>query len=108
MNNALTDEPNENSLRSLLGEFYNRQMTSIVILVWVCGLIFIGLAIYAAVRYFAVEDVRDLIMYATIFVVGVVWVSLMKVFAWQMIHRNSINKDIRKLQRQTAMHVINV
>lgn len=41
-------------------------------------------------------------MFATIFLVCAHWVDLMKIFAWQVIHRNGIKREIKRLELKIA------
>ncbi len=86
------------SLCSMVKDFYNRKMLSVIILTWFWFLILLAVAIYIAAKYFQSEQPKDLILYATLFIIVMQFVALMKIFAWQMIHRNSIKREIRKLE----------
>lgn len=96
------DETRENSLLAMAREFYNRKMRSIVILVWAFALIFLAGAILCAIMFVKTDQVKSLILYATLFIVCAHWVDLMKIFAWQMIHRNSIKREIKRLELRIA------
>ena len=93
---------NENTLRSILREFYNRKMISVIILVWVYGLVFIALAVFSGIKFFKADMIKDQIMYAVIFLCCIQFVALIKIFSWQMIHRNSIKREIAKLKNQIS------
>ena len=86
------------SLWAIAGQFHNRKMTSIVIITWVYSLVFIALAIFSGIKFFKVDLPRDQFMYAVIFICSAQFLVLMKIFAWQFIHRNSIKRDINRLQ----------
>ncbi len=92
----------EDTLWSMVRQFYNRKMLSVIILGWVYFIIVLALAVLSSIRFFESEQTRDQIMYAAIFVCCVQLVSLIKVFAWQMIHRNSIKEEIKKLGLRIA------
>ena len=96
------DEPREDTIGSMLKDFYNRRMLSIVVFVWVWGLIVVGVAIFSAVKFFEVDQTKSQIMYAAIFICGCQLIGLMKIFAWQMIHRNSIKREIKRLELRIA------
>jgi multisubunit Na+/H+ antiporter MnhG subunit len=96
------DQQREDSIRSMLRDFYNRKMLSTVVFVWVWGLFVVGVAIYSAIRFFEADQIRPQIMYAAIFVAGCQFMALMKIFAWQMIHRNSIKREIKRLELRIA------
>ena len=93
---------NENTLRSMLREFYNRKMISVIILVWVYALVFLALAVFSGIEFFKADMIKGQIMYAVIFLCCIQFIALMKIFAWQMIHRNSIKREIAKLKNQIS------
>ncbi|KPK33963.1 MAG: hypothetical protein AMJ65_19025 [Phycisphaerae bacterium SG8_4] len=100
--NGTYDEPREESIWSMASDFYSRKMLSIVIFIWVWAILFMAMTIYGAVQFFRVDQTKGQIMYATIFICGCQFVGLMKVFAWQMIHRNSIKREIKRLELRIA------
>jgi hypothetical protein len=96
------EESRGNTLRGMIGDFYNRQNTSVVIVIWVFALICIALAVYCGIAFFRTADTRMQIMYATSFIVLMQFVNLCKVFAWQIIHRNGIKREIKRLELRIA------
>jgi hypothetical protein len=88
----------EHFLRSMVKDFYNRQMLPIIIFVWIWAIIFIVGAVYTGIKFFETDQTKCQIMYAAIFVCFIQFVSLMKIFAWQMIHRNNVTREIKKLE----------
>ena len=94
----LEDDLKEDTLRSMLHDFYNRKMLPIIVLLWVDFLIFLALAVFSAVKFFETDRTKCQIMYAVIFLCCVQVFVLIKIFAWQMIHRNSIKREIKRLR----------
>jgi|GEM_PF-425618 len=92
------DDSNEDTIRSMVSEFYSRKMLSIALLVWVFAVIFLAGTVYSAVRFAYSEQTKSLIMYATLFIVFVEGIALMKIFAWQMLARNSVKREIKRLE----------
>ena len=92
------DEARDNTLRAMLSDFYNEKMRSIVILVWGMGLVFMGGGILSLVLFFMAPDTKWQIFYAVMFLMCMQFLGMMKTFAWQMIHRNSIKREIRRLE----------
>ena len=86
------------SLCSMLKDFYNRKMLAVIILTWFWFLVILALAIYSGIKYFQSEQPKDLIFYAVLFIIAMLFMALMKIFAWQFIHRNSIKREIKKLE----------
>lgn len=96
------DESRENTLRSMLKEFYNRKMSSIVILVWFWAVIFIAGAVYSGIQFFKTDKTQFQIMFAAIFIVCWQIVGQLKSFAWLMIHKNNIKREIKRLELRIA------
>ncbi|MBN1975306.1 MAG: hypothetical protein JW787_16830 [Sedimentisphaerales bacterium] len=96
------DNSKEEGLMSMLKDFYDRKTLSVAILVWIWGLVFIAGAIYCGVKFFDEENVQYQIMFAALFICFYLSVGLMKVFAWQMMHRNSIKREIKRLELRIA------
>jgi hypothetical protein len=96
------DETRENTLRSMLKEFYNRKMLSVVILVWIGAVIFLAGAVYSGIQFFNTDQTQHQIMFATIFIVCWQVVGQLKSFAWLMIHKNSIKREIKRLEFRIA------
>ena len=92
------DEARDNTLRAMLSDFYNQKMTSIVVLVWGLGLLFMGGGILSLILFFKTPDTRYQIFYAVMFLMCMQFLGMMKTFAWQMIHRNSIKREIKRLE----------
>ena len=112
-NTGTYDDSREDTLRSMISDFYSRRMLSTAILVWVNFLLFLALAIVSAVLFFRTDRTQYQIMYAALFVCFMQWSTLGKIFAWQVIHKNSIKREIvrmgirladisQKLQRQSG------
>jgi hypothetical protein len=96
------DESRENTLRSMLKEFYNRKMLSVVIFVWICAVIFIAGAVYSGIQFFNTDKTQLQIMFATIFIFCCQIIGQLKGFGWLMIHKNSIKREIKRLELRIA------
>ncbi len=92
----------ENTFRSMLGDFYNRKMLFTAVFVWVWGLMVVAGAAYCGVQFFRNVEIRDQIMYAGLFVCCGQFLALTKIFAWQLIHRNGILREIKRLELRIA------
>jgi hypothetical protein len=88
----------EETLRSMANDFYSRELLSTAILVWAWAILFIGLATYSAIQFFRTDQIRERIMYATLFILGAHGMGLIKVFAWAMVHQHSIKREIKRLE----------
>lgn len=96
------DQAREESLRSMFKDFYNKRMLSIVILVWTMGIAFGAGAVVTAVLFFRAGATKQQILYAALFVCFIHLLSILKIFAWQMIHKNSIKREVKRLELAIA------
>jgi len=78
-------------------------MLSTVILVWVVGMLFVGLAVLSAIEFFKADQTRWHIAYATLFLCGVHGIGLTKIFAWDMVHRHGIAREVKRLELRLAL-----
>jgi hypothetical protein len=96
------DDSRENTIWSMVGDFYSRKMLSMVILIWGMGIVFVGVAIFSGIGFFRTGEIQYQIMYAVIFLTCIQWIGLLKIFAWQLIHRNGIKREIKRLELRIA------
>ena len=95
------DESREKPLSSMAKEFYSKKMRSVVIFVWLWAIIFLAGAVFTGIKFCGYAgDAR--IIYGALFIVCIHGVGLMKIFAWQMIHTNSIKREIKRLELRIA------
>jgi len=93
------DESKEDSVWSIARDFYSRKMLSTTIVVWVWAIIFFAGAVYCGIQFFKTDQTKSQIMYAALIVCCFNGICLMKIFAWQMIHRQGIKREIKKLKK---------
>ena len=72
---------NEDSLWTMLGDFYNKRMTPVIILVWIWAIIIIAVGIWAGIEFANSEQVKTQILFAAILICCFQLMTLIKVFA---------------------------
>jgi uncharacterized membrane protein YciS (DUF1049 family) len=96
------DDSREDTIRSMLSEFYSRKMAATAVVMWVIGVLFLAAAVYSAVAFFGTAETKYQILHAAVFICSFYAMGLMKIFAWQMLHRNSIKREIKRLELRIA------
>lgn len=91
------DESSEDTLRSMARDFYSRPLLPTAILVWGFAILFLALAAFSVIQFFKTDQTRWQLAYAALFICGAHGVGLMKIFAWEMVHRHSIKRAIKRL-----------
>ena len=95
------DSGNEGFM-TMLGDFYNRKTLTVAIFTWLWGIVFIIGAIYCGIQFFGVENTQDQIMYASLFITFMIFLSIIKVFAYELMSRNNIKREIKRLELRIA------
>jgi multisubunit Na+/H+ antiporter MnhG subunit len=96
------DDAREDTIRSMLREFYSRRMAATSAFIWGVSVLFLAVAVYSAVAFFGAAETKTQILYATIFIAAFQAMGLMKIFAWQVLHKNSIKREIKRLELRLA------
>ncbi len=100
------DESKENSLFSIVGQhyrrLYNKRMFPSFIIHALYSLPFAFGVVFCGIKFFQNQQVQFQIMYAAIFVCCIQFVILRKNIYWQMLHKNSISREIKRLEIRIA------
>lgn len=92
------DLEKEEGLREMIARSFQGKTRWMTLLVWFESLLFTGLAVFAAIRFFQVEGLKDSIFYAALFLTLMLIIVLAKVWYWMLMNRNSIQRDIKRLE----------
>ncbi|HMO12694.1 MAG TPA: hypothetical protein PKD64_09535 [Pirellulaceae bacterium] len=77
----------------------NRWINSIMV---VCGLACVGLSGYSAYRFYLAVEIKELIAWSVAFIVGILAVSIMKIWAWLEMEKYSTIREIKRLELQVV------
>jgi hypothetical protein len=70
--------------------------------IWAWAILFVAGAVFSAIQFFKNVEIQSQIMYAVLFLSCCQFMGLMKIFAWQMIHRNGLKREIKRLELRIA------
>ena len=88
-------------IEMMLGMFHGR-LWWLNVLVFVFQLLFMGLTVWAGWSFFGATVVRDQILFATVFLWGVGVIGMFKIWFWMVMNRNSVIREIKRLELQVA------
>jgi len=74
-------------------------------LVWtsmIYSIIWAGLAVWFAVRFFQAQEVRAMIGWATGFIVALLIIAIVKVWFWMQMDKNTVLREVKRLELQVA------
>ncbi len=96
------DESREEGIRAMGRDWFSRKMLSTVLFVWAWAIPLMAVAVYSAIKFFETNQTREQIMYAALFIVSAHYIGGMKIFAWQMLHRRAIARNLKHLELRIA------
>lgn len=96
--NRLEDGQEVDTLGSVVSDMMRQQSLYLRVFPVVVMLAFLGLGIFAAVRFFAAEDVQAWIGYATLFIASLIVMAIIKLWLYLVWVRNSLMREIKRLE----------
>ena len=78
------------------------QNRGLVVLCMVAMTALMVLAVWCAVRFFDAEEVRDMLMFATVFSVALLAGMAIKIWFWMELIKNSVVREVKRLELQVA------
>ncbi len=86
------------TLSGILADMMRKQSFFLRAFPLIGSLVFMGLSIFAAVRFFSVNDVQSWVAYATLFLIGLMMVSQIKMWLYLVWVRNSLMREIKRME----------
>ena len=102
MIDEIYDTSKEDTLLTMVGELYSRRMLPSLLVHGVYSLPFIVLAVYCGIKFFDTQQVQFQLMHAAIFICCVHVIFLRKAIYWQMLQKNSISREVKRLEVRIA------
>ncbi len=96
------DDSREDTLLSMVGQLYSKKMFPSFIVHFVYSVPFLAGAIYCGIKFFKTDQSQFQLMYAAIFVCCVQGIIFSKAKYWQMLHKNNISREIKRLELRIA------
>jgi hypothetical protein len=96
------DDSREDTLLSMVGQLYSKKMLPSLIVHFVYGVPFFAGAIYCGIKFFKTDQSQFQLMYAAIFVCCVQAIIFSKAKYWQMLHKNNISRELKRLELRIA------
>jgi phosphatidylserine synthase len=96
---ALESQP---SVLEMVGETFRGRYRWLAGLAIAWSVVFMGMGIYAGVRFFAAEQLRDIVLWAGACALSLAAVSMIKIWYWMELNKNALTREIKRLELQVA------
>ena len=99
------DFDRDEDLLEMTAQVFRSKLRWAVVVLWIEGLIITLVAIWAGVRLYHAQEIKPLIVYATVLILCAVTLSLIKLIGWQWMNKYSLMREIKRLElRIIEMH----
>lgn len=92
----------EPPLHQMLIETFRGRWRWLVVMAFAMGIVVTALTVLCAYRFFHAETTQAMIGWATGFVTCSLLILLVKVWYWMELNRNSVTREIKRLELQVA------
>lgn len=92
----------EQSLFAQAKQIFRGRNRWINLIMVACSLVCVVLSGYAAFRFYWATEVKELIAWSVAFMVGLLAVSVMKIWAWLEMEKYSTIREIKRLELQVV------
>lgn len=96
------DNLDEQNVFQMLGDLFNGKNKWIIILMNIVNLIVSGLLIYCIVQFFNTDVTNELIKWSAAGFICLMTVSMLKMFIWMQMDKNSIKRELKRLELQVS------
>lgn len=97
------DELEEQNLFQMLGGIFKGKLGWLVVIMNIVMVIVFGLFIYCVIQFFNTEDTNELIRWSVAGTLCMISISLLKLFVWMQMDKNSILRELKRLEFQVSI-----
>jgi len=96
------DNLGEQNVFQMLGGVFGGKNKWIIILMNVVSFITMGLFVYCVIQFFNTDVTNELIKWSIAGILCVLMVSMLKIFIWMQMDKNSIVRELKRLELQVS------
>ena len=96
------DKLDEQNVFQMLGGLFHGKNKWIMLLMNFVMLIVFGLLIYSVVQFFNTEVTNELIIWSLAIITFLLIISMLKMFLWMQMDKNSIKREIKRIELQIS------
>ena len=97
------DEFEEQNLLQMLGGVFQGKLGWLIVIMNIVIVLVFGLFIYCAIQFFNTEETNELIKWSVAGTFCMISISLLKLFVWMQMDKNSILREMKRLEFQVSI-----
>ena len=96
------DELDELNVFSKIGGVFKGKNGWLLVIMNIITLAFLVVFIYCVVEFFKTDVTSELILWASGGLFSALFISMIKVYVWQLMHKNDILRELKRVELQIA------
>ena len=89
------------TISGVVADMVRNQSFYLMAFPWIFTFVFLGVAVYSAVQFFAAQEPKDWALYATLFLGALIIVAILKLWFYLVWLRNSLMREIKRMELRT-------
>ena len=96
------DNLDEQNVFQMLGGVFQGKNKWIMVLMNFVMLIVLGFLVYSVIQFFNTDVTNDLIIWSLAIVTLLLMISMLKLFIWMQMDKNSVKREIKRIELQIS------
>jgi hypothetical protein len=92
------DTAREDSLRRMIAGAFEARTRVFTLITGFIKIVALAVAVWMAILFFQTEEIRKMILHATVFNTCIVIMAMMRLFLWQLLLRQGVIREIKRLE----------
>jgi hypothetical protein len=92
------DFAREDTLRQLIASAFEARTRVYTLIVGIVVVAATAAAVWVAIRFFQTDEVRGMILYATLFNTCMLAIATVRLFLWQLLLRQGVMREIKRIE----------
>lgn len=92
----------DQTMLQMIADSFRGRHRGLVIMVFFMICVYMGLMILSAVRFFAVDEVREMLLWGGLFGFSLLAVTASKIWYWMELNKNSVTRELKRVELRIA------
>jgi hypothetical protein len=98
----VSDFDDEQSMFQMIADSFRGRHRWLVVLVWIAVIVYCGLMLFSALRFFAVDEIREMLLWGGLFGFSLLAVTACKIWYWMELNKNAVTREVKRVELQIA------
>ena len=103
----MTNVEEQNVFEMLMGLYKGKQKWLSIYILFIIFIAF-GFTIFSAIRFFQVDDVKQMMMYGAAGFLGLIMTAMLKFWFWLQMDNNTILRELKRIELQMSIIAMNL